>query len=518
MYRSVGEIKAYLSQTNPKPYRPFILCEYVHAMGNSVGGLKEYWDVFENEPMAQGGCVWDWVDQSFREIDADGKWYWSYGGDYGPKDVPSFGNFCGNGLVNAVREPHPHLMEVKKIYQNIKTTLEKESDLTLKVKNWFDFTNLNAYELSWNITGDNGVILKKGTLVVECAPHDTAMVSLGNVKLPSNVREAYLNLSWKPVNGTIFVPETHEVAYDQFVLEGNKSFVSSPAVKVKGSSFKVEGYKIQNNLVSASFSPETGELVSFKFKGNELLTSPLKLDLFRAPTDNDNRDRFGTKLWREAGLDSIVQKVIDIRITGTGNKRMVTAQLDLINRTNKKIGEASFIYTLTKEGVMKVAASFNPDTAVIKSLARVGITFTMPEAYNNVSYLGRGEHETYADRKQSGRIGIYQTTVPEMFHAYITPQATGNHTDTRWVSLSDVQGNTLFMQGTEPFEFSILPYSDAVIDKASHLNQLKGDGTVTIHLDAIQSGVGTATCGPGVQESYRVPVGNQSFEFTIQPR
>lgn len=518
MYRSVGEIQAYLSQTNPKPYRPFILCEYVHAMGNSVGGLKEYWDVFENEPMAQGGCVWDWVDQSFREIDADGKWYWSYGGDYGPKDVPSFGNFCGNGLVNAVREPHPHLMEVKKIYQNIKTTLEKESDLTLKVKNWFDFTNLNAYELSWNITRDNGVILKKGTLVVECAPHDTAMVSLGNVKLPSNVREAYLNLSWKPVNGTIFVPEIHEVAYDQFVLEGNKSFVSSPAVKVKGSSFKVEGYKIQNNLVSASFSPETGELVSFKFKGNELLTSPLKLDLFRAPTDNDNRDRFGTKLWREAGLDSIVQKVIDIRITGTGDNRMVTAQLDLINRTNKKIGEASFIYTLTKDGTMKVAASFNPDTAVIKSLARVGMTFTMPEAYNNVSYLGRGEHETYADRKQSGRIGIYQTTVPEMFHAYITPQATGNHTDTRWVNLSDAQGNTLFMQGTAPFEFSILPYSDTVIDKASHLNQLKGDGTVTIHLDAIQSGVGTATCGPGVQESYRVPVGNHSLEFTIQPR
>ena len=114
MYRSVEELLAYARQTEPKVYRPFIMTEYLHAMGNSGGGLKEYMDVFETEPIVQGGCIWDWVDQSFREIDADGRWYWTYGGDYGPKNVPSFGNFCCNGLVNAVREPHPHLLEVKK--------------------------------------------------------------------------------------------------------------------------------------------------------------------------------------------------------------------------------------------------------------------------------------------------------------------------------------------------------------------------------------------------------------------
>ena len=143
MYRSVDEIKAYLAQKDI--YRPFILCEYVHAMGNSVGGLKEYWDVFENNPMAQGGCVWDWVDQSFREIDSNGRWYWSYGGDYGPKGIPSFGNFCCNGLVSADRVPHPHLLEVKKIYQNIKCTLINKNNLTVRVKNWFDFSNPVSY-------------------------------------------------------------------------------------------------------------------------------------------------------------------------------------------------------------------------------------------------------------------------------------------------------------------------------------------------------------------------------------
>ena len=155
----------------------FRSCEYLHAMGNSCGGLKEYWDVFENNPMAQGGCVWDWVDQSFREIDKNGKWYWTYGGDYGPEGIPSFGNFCCNGLVGANREPHPHLLEVKKVYQNIKVTLANQKNLTIRVKNWYDFSNLNEYVLNWNVTADNGKILAEGTKTVDCAPHATVDVT-----------------------------------------------------------------------------------------------------------------------------------------------------------------------------------------------------------------------------------------------------------------------------------------------------------------------------------------------------
>ena len=158
MYRSVDEIKAYVAKKDI--YRPFILCEYLHAMGNSCGGMKEYWDVFENEPMAQGGCIWDWVDQNFREIDKDGKWYWTYGGDYGPEGIPSFGNFCGNGLVNAVREPHPHLLEVKKIYQNIKATLSDPKNLKVSIKNWYDFSNLNEYILHWHVKGEERYLPK----------------------------------------------------------------------------------------------------------------------------------------------------------------------------------------------------------------------------------------------------------------------------------------------------------------------------------------------------------------------
>lgn len=214
MYRSVEELLAYARQTEPKVYRPFIMTEYLHAMGNSGGGLKEYMDVFETEPIVQGGCIWDWVDQSFREIDADGRWYWTYGGDYGPKNVPSFGNFCCNGLVNAVREPHPHLLEVKKAYQYIKATLIDKSNLTLSIKNWYDFTNLNAYTLHWQVVGDHGKVIADGTRRVDAAPHATVEVTLGAVRLPTDVREAYLNLSWTPVDVAPFINTDYEVAYD----------------------------------------------------------------------------------------------------------------------------------------------------------------------------------------------------------------------------------------------------------------------------------------------------------------
>lgn len=495
MYRSVDEIKAYLAKKDI--YRPFILCEYAHAMGNSVGGLKEYWDVFENNPMAQGGCIWDWVDQGFREVDKDGKWYWTYGGDYGPEGIPSFGNFCGNGLVNPVREPHPHLLEVKQVYQNIKSTLLNPKNLTIRVKNWFDFSDLNEYILHWNVTGDDGEILAKGTKDVSCEPHALVDVTLGAVKLPGTIREAYLNLSWTRREAAPLVTTGWEVATDQFVLPGTKR-----AYLAK-----------KNGVTTFSVDKATGELNSLSLDGKELLATPLALSLFRPATDNDNRDRNGARLWRQAGLDALTQKVVSLK----EGKTTTTARVELLNVKGQKVGDASFIYTLTSDGAVKVQTTFQPDTALVKSVARLGLTFEMNDAFGNVSYLGRGDNETYADRKQSGKIGLYQTTAERMFHYYITPQSTGNRTDVRWAKLTDEAGEGLFITCTRPFQFSVIPFTDVNLESARHINELERNGNVTIHLDAEQAGVGTATCGPGVQPQYLVPLTKQTFEFTIHP-
>ncbi len=497
MYRSVDVIKEYVARKDI--YRPFILCEYLHAMGNSCGGMKEYWDVFENEPMAQGGCIWDWVDQSFREVDQDGNWYWTYGGDYGPKDVPSFGNFCCNGLVNAVREPHPHLLEVKKIYQNIKSTLVDKKNLTIRVKNWFDFSDLNEYLLHWSVTGDDGTIVAEGSKEVTCAPHAVVDITLGAVKLPKTLREAYLNLSWTRVKATPLVTSDWEVAYDQFVLPVSKNSWSGKPAKAGNTTFVVD--------------EATGALKSLCLDGEELLASPITLSLCRPATDIDNRDQNGAKLWRQAGLDHLTQKVVSLK----EGKNKTTVKADILNAEGKKIGNAEFIYALNRDGSMKVQTTFEPDTSLVKSMARLGITFEMKDTYENVTYLGRGEHETYTDRNQSGKIGVYKTTPERMFHYYVVPQSTGNRTDVRWMQLTDEHGKGCWIEANSLFQFSTFPFSDVILEKARHINELKRDGKITIHLDAEQAGVGTATCGPGVLPSYLVPLTKQTFDFTIYP-
>ena len=497
MYRSVDEIKAYVAKKDI--YRPFILCEYLHAMGNSCGGLKDYWDVFENEPMAQGGNVWDWVDQSFREIDKNGKWYWTYGGDYGPEGIPSFGNFCCNGLVNADRQPHPHLLEVKKVYQNIKATLLSPKNMKLRIKNWYDFSNLNEYELHWNVTADNGEKIAEGTKVLDCEPHATIDVSLGNVLLPKTVREAYLNISWTRRGASPMIAEDWEVAYDQFVIAGNKNYTGYRPQKAGETTFTVD--------------KETGALTSLALDGKELLATPITLSLFRPATDNDNRDKNGARLWRKAGLDNLTQKVTSLK----EGKNTTTAAIELLNAKGQKVGTADFIYTLDKNGALKIHTTFQPDTAIVKSMARLGLTFRVADTYDQVSYLGRGDNETYADRDQSGKIGLYQTTPERMFHYYVTPQSTGNRTDVRWTKFTDRSGEGIFVDSNRPFQFSIVPFSDVLLEKARHINELERDGLVTVHLDAEQAGVGTATCGPGVLPQYLVPLKKQSFEFTLYP-
>lgn len=500
MYRSVEELLAYARQTEPRVYRPFIMTEYLHAMGNSCGGLREYMEAFETEPILQGGCIWDWVDQSFREIDPDGRWYWTYGGDYGPAGVPSFGNFCCNGLVNAVREPHPHLLEVKKAYQYIKAKLTNSKMLTLSIKNWHDFTNLNAYTLHWQVLGDNGRVIADGTRQVDAPPHATAQVTLDAVRLPSDVREAWLNLSWTPVEATPFIGTDYEVAYDQFALAGNRNF-RAPKTKLSGA-------------VTLDIDPETGALRSYIYKGEEMLASPVVLSLYRPATDNDNREKQGgAKAWKKAGLDKLAQRALSVKTSTRGGR----SEVELLNARGKRLGTATFVYTLAKDGTLDVQTHFVPDTTVVTSLARVGLAFGMSDAYGQVAYLGRGEHETYIDRNESGRIGIYHTDVERMFHYYVRPQATGNRTDVRWAQLADEAGEGLAFHSDAPFQFSVLPFTDECLDAATHINQLRRSGTLTVHLDAAQAGVGTATCGPGVLPRYRVPVQEYTFRFTVRP-
>lgn len=336
-------------------------------------------------------------------------------------------------------------------------------------------------------------------------------MTLGKTVLPKDCKEVFLNLSWTPKQARPFLPTTHKVAYDQFVLAANKNYQPKyPGLKT--STLKQDGNTFNNDRISISFSPETGAMTSYKLDGKELLSTPLTISLYRPITDNDNRDRNGARFWKAAGLDKLSQQATAFRT----DKNSVQTTLALLNDKSETVGTATQHYSVNPDGTVKIATTFTPDTAIVKSLARIGLTFEMPAEYAQVSYLGR-TGETYTDRIQSGRIAIDRTDAERMFHYYVKPQSTGNRTDMRWATITNEAGNGLHVTAARPWQFSIVPFADSNIDTSTHINQLKRSGTVTIHLDAEQAGVGTATCGPGVLPQYLVPVKKTMFEFVIRP-
>lgn len=503
MYRHISEMKEYIGKKGI--YRPFIQCEYAHAMGNSVGSLCDYWEYFEATPMAQGGCIWDWVDQSFIETDANGRKYYTYGGDYGPKGIPSDGSFVCNGLITSDRIPHPHLAEVKKVYQNIKSQLTDSASLTVTVKNWFDFTDLDRYLLTWKVSGQNGEVYASGTKTVECAPHATATVTFAPVTIPAEAPEAYLDLSWSPKKASGMIPAGYEVAYDQFVIPGAGHQEPGRPLKLKR-----KGNVCSAGGISFEVSPASGAITSVMRNGVEQISAPVMLSLWRPLTENDAHRNGSGRGWRKEGLDSISQKAMSSKL----KNNQLTVVTQVAGRSGQNLGTATYIYSVTGEGQINVACSYEPDTANVHSLPRVGLVFRMPESNaREVEYLGRGPVETYADRMSNGRIARHKTTPAEDFHYYVVPQSTGNHTDVRWVSFN---GGDLTVSSPEPFQFSATPYADANIDAADHIYGLVDDGMVTVHIDAAQTGVGTATCGPNdVLPKYRLPVAPYDFSFSL---
>ncbi len=508
MYMDPDFVERYAE--NPRQTRPYILCEYAHAMGNSVGGLIDYWNVFEAHQQTQGGCIWDWVDQGFLEKDANGREYWAYGGDYGPANVPTDDSFLYNGLIRADRTAHPHLQEVKKIYQYIKTKLVDPASLTIEVKNWHDFTNLDQYTLHWKVTLPDGKIIDKGEKVVACAPHQTTTLSLGSYTPTEQAPEAFLDLSWTPNNDTPFVKKTDEMAYDQFTLPGllaAGTVEQQPSAPLK---LKRKGDVYTHGGLSFTLSPVNGALTSLAIEGKEMMATPMELEICRGFTENDANAWAGSgRHWLKEGIDSISQQVVSTSVKGN----VVTVNTNIIGRHGNQLATATYRYSVVAPTKLAVECTFTPDTAAIHDMPRLGYSFRVArQDAESVTYYGRGKVETYVDRMQAGRVGIFTTTPDADFHYYTVPQPTGNHTETRWMVL-DPEG--LKVASNKLFQFSATPYSDANLKAARHINELEDDGLITVHIDAEQTGVGTATCGPDVYDRYRLPIEPTTFTFYL---
>lgn len=513
MYASIDEIhRRHLSKDKT---RPFIWVEYAHAMGNSTGNLTELWDMVRSEPRVQGGFIWDWVDQGLLIENEDGESYWGYGGDFEPEGVRNDGNFLLNGLINADRTAHPGLHEVKHIYQNFHFSGNIENGFSVYNENFF--TDSDDYDFSWSLLKD-GAVVKTGELDINVNAQQTEAFTLP--QLASSVQgdgEYLVNFTVTPAKDFAFTDTSNVLAADQLALKG--SFASyTPATS---GSLKVSksagGTTVSGKQCEVSFD-EQGYVAALSRDGEAILSSPLKLNFWRAPTDNDfgNKMPVRSKAWKQATLNQKGE------LTGVSDstKSVVVKQHVTLAETS---AQADISYTIAPDCTLTVDTQLNvaqADEAL--EIPRIGFNTRLPLAYSNVHYYGRGPHENYADRKASAFLGLFAGDVDDLGYDYTRPQENGNRTDTRWLTLTDdAQG--LLVHGAPVFEFSAHHYGIDQLDPGEtkqqrHTIDVKKQDFVDLNIDYKQMGVGGDTSwGQKPYDAYLLNDTAYSFSFVIGP-
>lgn len=483
MYPGMGSMKRYAKDASQE--RPFIMCEYAHAMGNSTGNFQEYWDVIMSDAKMQGGFIWDWVDQGLKAEDDNGT-YWAYGGDLGGLNLQNDQNFCANGLVAANRTPHPALVEVKKVYQNVLFDFEKETE-TLTARNLFDFTNLSEYAFKWELYKD-GDLIEFNEFALKTKPHETGSLK---VKLPGldQGSEYYLNVYAYTKEATEIIPGGHEIAKEQFLLTAYpfQQKVAEGKLKVTEDGDKL---KFTSGEVRGEFNKKWGSF-SWYQNGDTHLRSLPEPYFWRAPTDNDFGNRMPSRLgiWRTAHVDKKRTTVTVGEQTTEGLPIKVSYEL-----ASTKV-PYTIDYLISNDGSIQVTASMDMTGMDLPEVPRFGMRMWVSGSYNDLTYLGRGPEENYSDRNTAAFVGNWDAKVDELKMPYIRPQEYGYHTDTRWLKLVNPKGGAIVVEGLQPLSFSALKISTEDLDpgltkKQQHPTDLRYNSNIRLHVDLEQRGLG----------------------------
>ena len=518
MYPTIEEMKDY-AENNPT--RPLILCEYAHAMGNSVGNLQEYWDLIENYDIMQGGFIWDWVDQGLLTYNDKDDEFWAYGGDLGGENYQNDKNFCNNGLVNPDRSIHPSLKEVKKVYQSIKFNIESIENKEILISNKYDFKNLKEFYFEWELL-KNGKQISKGTInEIELAPNKSKIIKIDFPEI-YDVDEYHLNIYAKKKSYGNLIPKDHTVAYNQFFLGGkrinNKTSLdnSNNAIKVSQNKKTLdlfgEGFKI-------SFNKENGRLTEVNYGNENIILQGIKPNFWRAPIDNDYGFLmpFKLKVWKQA---SKKQNFESIKI-----KNLKRQGVEV--KTNYYLPDVkAFVditYSIKINGRINIKTSLSGISEKLPVLPLFGTNFIINKSYDNVVWYGRGPHENYQDRKTSSLVGIYNYKVSQMYFPYIRPQENGNRTDTRWLSLTNSEGNGIIIESSNLFEFSSHHQYNDDFDggdrkSQTHTYDIIKRPIVNLNINYKQMGVGgDDSWGKQPHDEYKIKPGNLSFNYSISP-
>ena len=515
MYASPRYLQRFVDEGLDSLHRPFIMVEYCHAMGNSMGGLQDYWDVIEANEQLQGGCIWDWVDQSFIVPDEDGIYWHAVGGDFGHAyGVGDDDAFCANGVLRSDRLPHHHAAEVMKVYQPIKFEAVDLAAGEFKVTNWNAFTNASAYDFHYEIFSAERTLLKE-KFDLDLAPYNSTHINIQRLRIYGHPgEEFFVRFSVKLKEDQPFMPAGTEVAYDEFKLDW-PSAPLEPLVSDKEVQFSSANLTVFNDDFSVTFDQTSGQIASYLYKGEELLEGNLKDNFWRAPTLNDEVDGWALPRWKKAGLQHLTAKNAGLHFERM-DANMVS--VNLVIEYYDGMGQLQIVvnklYLIDGEGNIIITNRVEP-METVTSLPKVGMQFRRPVdvIFKDLRYFGK-DAENYPDRNAAGKMGYYNVASSELFELHVVPQDNGNHADTRWMALDNEKGDVgLFVTMPEPFNFSIYPYSDDNLTAARRMKQVNPTDLLTVNIDYKVAPIGTATCGPGVDERYVLK--NQVYEYTV---
>ena len=507
--------------------KPLIQCEYNHVMGNSGGGLKEYWDLVRKYPKFQGGFIWDFVDQALHGKDKQGRDIYTYGGDYNKYD-PSDNNFNCNGLVSPDRVPNPHMYETGYEYQNIWTEPVDITQGKLRIRNEYFFRDLSNYVMDWTLLCDGRVVRSGQVEQISCAPQGTVEVTLplGNC---DGAGEYLLNVDYKLKNAEPLMQKGQTVAYQQLTVKPGTLALQDATAKLP--SLKVKDSKrdtllsVTNDAVNIQFNKVSGFMVRYTVADRQLLGEGgvLRPNFWRALTDNDMGGQFqkDNKVWKNPTLNLVTFHAEKVKkpqpcvvVTAVYDMPDVKAQLTLT-------------YHISGDGRIKVVEQLKTDKdAKQPDMARFGMVMQLPYEMERSAYYGRGPIENYGDRKLSQRIGIYNQTVDEQFYPYIRPQENGLKSDVRWWNQTTAQGKGMRIEAIEPFSVSALHYAIEDLDEPKpakgqrHSTQVPKSKYTNLCIDGAHTGVGGANSWSNwglALPKYRVPYQDRTFTFQFVP-
>jgi len=510
--------------------KPSIMIEYAHAMGNSVGNLQDYWDIIEKYPNLQGGYIWDWVDQSLEYKDENGKPYLAYGHDFHP-GLPTDGNFLNNGLVDPYRNSHPHLSEVKKVYEPAQFNYLGNGIIEIENKNFF--AGFSDKELQIRILNNGKETFKKSIINIEIEAQETKKIKIEEIQYDFKTpNEIILEVSLVQKTETALIQKGHEIAWDQFTLnKGGRKLVSNS----KGNTFEIStsknGIELKNDKTNLKLDADSGEIISWVFDGKIITNQPIRPNFWRPPTDNDlgnGMDKWA-KVWQNASYN-YTSKLINAPIK---NEKGVSYKVQYSLPNN----EATVLinYVIAKNGNLKLDYAFSPNKKELPNIPRIGMYLTIPNNFTEVSWYGNGPDESYWDRKTGVKTGVYSGKIEMQFHRYLRPQETGNKTAVRWMKLASenmflkVSSEAQLLNASVwPFNMEELDFnSDDAVKSASglvpvtkkHGADIKIGKTIQWNIDFLQMGVGGDTSwGRLPHPEYMISANkNYNYSFIIQP-